>query len=60
MTVQFKKSFFKDYRRLPSHVRGKVKEIVFEKLPEIYSISEIKNSRKLKGYTDYYRIRIGD
>ncbi len=60
MTVRFKNAFFKDIERLPADIRPKVEQLVFVAIPSSHRITELANVRKLKGYSRFYRIRIGD
>jgi len=60
VTCLYKKTFFKDLVKLPSYYREQVEKLVFEEIPKLDNISEIPNIKKMKGYQDYYRIRIGD
>ena len=60
ITCLYKKTFLKDLVKLPSYYREQVEKLVFKKIPELNNISEIPNIKKMKGYQDYYRIRIGD
>jgi len=60
ITCLYKKTFLKDLLKLPSYYREQVEKLVFEKIPNLSNVSEIPNIKKMKGYQDYYRIRIGD
>ncbi len=61
MEVLFKKSFIKDFEKLPSDTKEKVKEICLFIFPKIKDLSELHNYdlRRLRGFKSYYRIRIG-
>ena len=60
MKAEFKKSFLKELRKL----RNKsLKNSIADCIGQVESASRIdhvKNIKKLAGYDDYYRIRIGD
>ena len=60
ITCLYKKTFLKDLAKLPSDYREQVGSLVFEKIPKLNKPSEISDLKKMKGYQDYYRIRIGD
>ena len=56
--IVFKRSAFKEYRKLPKRVREKIDESF-----EILSISpfnELLNFRKIRGQNNHYRIKVGD
>jgi mRNA interferase RelE/StbE len=60
MIVEFDKSFEKSlYKVHDQKVLGQLKKIVLqiEKSPSLINFPRLK---KLSGYSDYYRIRIGD
>ena len=60
MRVEFKKSFAKDLRvrtndgRFLDSVKG-----IIENIESADTLSDISNLKKLKGESDYYRIRFG-
>lgn len=60
MKTDFRKSFAKDLRarRKDQDFLDRVKEII-EDVEQAKNISEISNLKKLKGESDYYRIRFG-
>ena len=60
ITCLYKKTFLKDLLKLPSYYREQVEKLVFEEIPRFKSISEVPNMKKMKGYRDYYRTRVGD
>jgi len=59
MEVLFKKTFFKDLKKLPKDIKETFEELVFKEIPNI-KFSEIKNLKKIKGYDNFYRIKDGD
>ena len=59
-TCLYKKTFLKDLAKLPSDYREQVEKLVFEEISKLNNIFEVPNMKKMKGYQDYYRIRIGD
>jgi len=62
MEIFFKESFIKNYKKLPKDLKEKVKEICTSTFPKIKSLSEFKNYpiSKIKGFKNYYRIKVGD
>lgn len=59
MKVEFRKKFFKDYEDLPKHIRIKLRPIL-GKLGLINSLNEVGAIKKLKGFDNFYRLRIAD
>jgi len=60
VTCLYKKTFLKDLAKLPLDYREQVERLVFEEIPTLNNIFGVPNMKKMKGYRDYYRIRIGD
>lgn len=60
MTVKFDKSFIKAIDKVKDPSILKRIESVVYKLELIDSIDKMTNTKKLVGYTTYYRIKIGD
>jgi len=59
MKVLYKKTFLKDIERLPSDARDIVYHDAFEVIPALTAIQKHERLRKLSGYKNFYRIRIG-
>ncbi len=60
MTVEFDKSFERSLRRIHSQaVLSRLKQIVLQ-IETTSFLSEIPNIKKLTGFSNYYRIRVGD
>lgn len=60
MRVEFKKSFLKDLKKLKDK---QLKELIFDCIVQVEAVQylgQIRNLKKLTGYDDYFRIRIGD
>lgn len=60
MKVSFKNSFLKSIQKIRN---SELKEDIFEVISNVenaQSLEEIQNFKKLKGYSVYFRIRIGD
>jgi len=60
MIVRVNRKFLKDLALLPLKERKRIEEIVFEISPNCNSCAEIPGASKLKGYSHYYKIRIGN
>ncbi|MEP7269159.1 MAG: type II toxin-antitoxin system RelE/ParE family toxin [Saprospiraceae bacterium] len=60
MKTAFKKSFLKSIKRYQSERLKKALQSCILEIEVAATLSEIKNLKKLKGYTDYFRIRVGD
>ena len=61
MEVLFKKTFIKDFEKLPDNEKEKAREVCFFIFPEIENLTEFTKYpiRKIKGFSNYYRVRIG-
>ena len=59
ITCFYKKTFLKDLADLPSVYRERIESLIFEEIPELDSISGVRDIKKMRGYKDYYRIRVG-
>ncbi len=60
MKVKFDKSFIKAIDKIKDTSLLKRIESVIYKLELVDSIDKVSNTKKLIGYTTYYRIKIGD
>ena len=61
MNTEYLPSFVKDIKALKSTpIYKSIKELVFEEVPNLSRIEDIRNLKKLKGYENAYRIRAGD
>ena len=61
MKIEYSEPFLKDLKKLkhiPHYLT--IKRLCFEELPESDSLSHISHLKKIRGYTAYYRIRVGD
>jgi mRNA interferase RelE/StbE len=56
----YKKTFFKDLIRIPKDYQQRIANLVLEKIPESNDIFSDFDIIKMKGYSDYYRIRAGN
>ncbi|WP_425393093.1 type II toxin-antitoxin system RelE family toxin [Ekhidna sp.] len=60
MKVDFRSSFLKDINRLKDRkVRRKIDQLL-DQVKSCKSIEEVSNLKKLKGYQNFYRVRIGN
>ncbi len=57
--VEYSKRFLKELADLPEDIQSRVEPIVFQEL-ESENPFELGYLKKLKGYTDKYKIRVGD
>lgn len=60
ITCFYKKSFLKDLAKLPKRNREQIESLVFEEIPKLDNVFTKLDMKKMKGYQDYYRIRVGD
>lgn len=60
MIVEFDKSFDKALDHLKSPIIIKRLESIIIQIEKASSLTELSNIKKLSGFSDYYRIRIGD
>ncbi|BAZ51355.1 type II toxin-antitoxin system RelE/ParE family toxin [Nostoc sp. UHCC 0702] len=57
--VEYTKRFLKELAALPLEIQSRVEPIVFQEL-ESENPFELGYLEKLKGYSDKYKIRVGD
>ena len=55
----YKKSFLNDLAKLPRSYRQPIERLVFEEIPTLNDVFARLDIKKMKGYQDYYRIRVG-
>ena len=61
MKTEYLPSFIKDLKKLKKiPIYQEIKSLVFQKIRNESSITEIRNLKKIKGHKDAYRIRVGD
>ena len=58
MIVEVRSSFQKDTKKLPSQIQVQLYNVI-ENIHNTSSLSEILNCKKLKGFRNAYRIRMG-
>lgn len=61
MNVNYLPSFIKELKDLKSTPYFKsISTLVFEEIPKLIGLTDIKNLKKLQGYENAYRIKVGD
>ncbi|MCT7952066.1 type II toxin-antitoxin system RelE/ParE family toxin [Ancylothrix sp. C2] len=61
MNTEYLPSFIKDLKSLKSTpIFGAIKTLVFEEIPNTPDFEELRQVKKLQGYENAYRIRVGD
>ncbi len=60
MKISFKNAFLKDLEKLPSDYKDRIEHLVFDEIPKIDNLLNIKNIKKIRGDKNYYRIRVGN
>ncbi len=61
MKVFYRKSFLKDLKKLKKHlVYDDIFELAFITLPEAETLREVSSVKAMRGYSNRYRIRMGD
>ena len=61
MKVAYRKLFLKDLHSLRhSDVYGRIKELVFETLPDSQALSEVAGLKSLRQSKNAFRIRLGE
>lgn len=60
MNVETTKAFLKQLKKLNNALINEEVKMAIENIVNSSSLTEVKNLKKLSGYTNYYRIRIGD
>jgi len=59
MKIHYRKSFLKEPSKIPSEIRSRIEDFVFEELPKVRSISDVRIVEQMKGYPSYYKVRFG-
>ncbi len=61
MKTEYLPSFIKDLKKLKkTSIYSEIKALAFITIPDYQNITEFKNLKKIKGYKNAYRIRVGD
>ncbi|MGZ8165660.1 MAG: hypothetical protein ACXW04_09600 [Methylobacter sp.] len=56
MKVKYSKKFLKQLAAVPSDIRSKIENFVFEELVSTSSIYEMGKVEKMKGYDGFYKV----
>jgi mRNA interferase RelE/StbE len=59
MKVEIKKSFLRDLKKLHKNEQSKALNLI-DICENATSINEIENIKKISGFTNFYRIRLGN
>jgi mRNA-degrading endonuclease RelE of RelBE toxin-antitoxin system len=61
MKTEYKAAFIKDLKALKSTPSFQaIAKIVFEEIPNVEKLSQVRNLKQLKGDENTFRIRVGD
>lgn len=61
MNTEYLPSFLKELKNLKSTPYYKaIYTVVFKRIPKFTDLTDIKNIKKLQGYENAYRIKVGD
>lgn len=60
MNIKVHKTFLKELAAIPAKQRIKIEKFLFDEISVIEDPFKIPNLKKLKGYTQFYRIRFGN
>lgn len=61
MQIEYGEQFLKDLKKLKhTSVYDSLKTYCFEELPAQPSLSVVRDLKKMQGFRQYYRIRVGD
>jgi mRNA interferase RelE/StbE len=60
MKIKFESKFEKDLRNIKDKkLLSKIKEVILE-CKAVQTLNEVKNIKKMQGYQNFYRLKIGD
>jgi len=61
LQILYRKSFLRDLKKIKIlPVYEEIYNLVFNELSHMQDINEISNVKSMKGFANYYRIRMGD
>ena len=60
LKYRYNKKFLNDLSQIPKKQRLKIETFVFSEVMKYKAPNDIPNLNKLKGYTNYYKIRFGN
>jgi len=59
MKIGYRKRFLKELSKIPSEIRSRMENFVFEELPRANSIFELGIIEQMKGYPSFFKVRFG-
>jgi mRNA-degrading endonuclease RelE of RelBE toxin-antitoxin system len=59
MNYDVTNAFIKDVKKSPSEIQSQVK-ILIENIKQVEKLSDLRHVKKLKGFLDAYRIKLGE
>ncbi len=61
LKVEYAERFLKDLKKLRKNkIYDEIKDVCFERLPMYEDLRLIPHLKKMEGYRNYYRIRVGE
>jgi mRNA interferase RelE/StbE len=60
MKIQVNKAFLRELSKIPFKERKRVEKLLFTDFENYSNLDQIPNIGKLKGYSNYFKIRIGN
>lgn len=61
INIEVRNSFIKNLRLIKGSIHyNRIKQFIFKELPLVERLEDLNNIKKLKGYKNYYRIKIGE
>jgi mRNA interferase RelE/StbE len=58
--IEFKERFLKDLSKISNPYAKKIETFVFEEAEKLESINTLSGVKKMKGYSNFYRVRFGE
>lgn len=59
MQIEIKQTFIKDLKPIPKHIKSKLGGVI-DLIEQTDSLSDLTSVKKMQGYQNFYRLRIGD
>lgn len=59
MQIEIRQSFIKDLKPIPKNIKSKLGDII-DLIEQTESFSDLTSVKKMQGYQNFYRLRIGD
>ena len=61
MKLEYRQLFLKDLKKLKKQpIYSQIYQLAFDELPQINTLQDIQNVKAMVGYSNRYRIRVGD